>query len=728
MEPSSGTEGPSTSRSLLALVSQLTLDEKAALTAGIDLWHTAAIPRLGIKSVKLTDGPVGARGATVDHESVSPSCCMPSPTALGATFDPDLVGEVAEAVAHQARDKGARVLLAPTVNLHRHPLWGRNFEAFSEDPVLSGVLAVAYVRGAQRAGVAATIKHLVGNETEHERRTSSSVVDERTLRELYLLPFEYGVRIGNVRAVMTSYNRLNGRHLADDARLLSEVLRGEWGFEGFVMTDWWALASTTEAAAAGLDLEMPGPGRAFGPALAAAVRAGQVAEEDLDVKVLRMLGVFQAIGALDDPPEADEAPRDRPEDRALARRAAADALVLCRNDGILPLDPKTIRSLAVVGPNADRLAIMGGGSAAVRPFATRSLLEVLRERLGDDVVLHLSPVEPAEVGEVGEVGEEAILAAVELARVADVAVVVVGTNATIEREGEDRVDFELAEGQAELVKRVLQVNPRTIVIVNTGSPVALPFAEDAAAILLSWFGGEELGEAIADVLLGDAEPGGRLPTTWPIELEHTPAFGNFPTETSEVRYGEGLLLGYRWYETRRLPVRFPFGHGCSYSSFTLGAPVLSSATLEPGGTLRVELAVTNTGKRAGSEVLQCYVAPPSRNGTVPGRRFRAEKELRAFAKARLAPGERETVTLVLNERAFAYYDPADEAWATLAPRLLPSHIAPGAAAAHRTRAGWYVDPGVYELHLGRSSAAIAHVVEVTVIGSDEPLDPSVLPA
>ncbi len=326
-------------RDIPALVARLTLDEKAALTAGVDFWHTAAVPRLGIPSVKLSDGPNGARGETDSFLPATPSVCIPSATALGATWNPELVAEAGAAVARQARDKGARVLLAPTVNLHRHPLWGRNFEAFSEDPVLTAKLAVAYIRGVQEQGVIATVKHLVGNETEFERYTSSSVIDERTLRELYLLPFEHAVRVAGVLAVMTSYNRVNGRHVPDTPRFLTGILREEWGFDGLVMTDWFGLARTVDAARAGLDLEMPGPPRSFGPPLARAVRDGDVDEALLDAAVARTLGVLDRVGALDDPPPVAERPVDRPEDRALTRRAAAEGMVLLTNRDVLPLPP-----------------------------------------------------------------------------------------------------------------------------------------------------------------------------------------------------------------------------------------------------------------------------------------------------------------------------------------------------------------------------------------------------
>src|ERR1039458_8410278 len=437
-------------RDVDALVGRMTLDEKASLTAGVDSWHTGSVPRLGIPAVKFTDGPNGARGETRgDGLSITPSVCIPSETALGATWDPDLVAETAAMVARQARDKGARVLLAPTVNLHRHPLWGRNFEAFSEDPILTAKLAIGYIRGVQAQGVVATVKHFVGNETEFERNTSSSVVDERTLRELYLLPFEYAVKVADVLALMTSYNRVNGCHSSDDPRLLTDILRREWGFGGVVMTDWWALVRTLEAARAGLDLEMPGPPRSFGAALATAVRAGDVDESLLDAKVRRLLTVLNRVGALEAPVGQPERPVDRPEDRALNRRVAADALVLLSNRGVLPLAPSGLRRIALVGPNADRPVIMGGGSAGVIPHYILSPLTALRERFGDTHEI---------VHEAGA-DEAGVQRAVDLARGADAAIVIVGSDPGWETEDYDRETMDLPGQQDDLVRRILRATP-----------------------------------------------------------------------------------------------------------------------------------------------------------------------------------------------------------------------------------------------------------------------------
>jgi beta-glucosidase len=835
-------------RDISLLIAELTLDEKAQLTAGEDLWSTVAIERLGLPKVRVTDGPNGARGTTLPGQGATASVCVPCGSALGATWDPALVEAVGEMLGRETRAKGCRVLLAPTVNIHRSPLAGRNFECYSEDPLLSGQLAAAYIRGVQSQSVATTVKHFAGNDAEYQRFTMNSVIDERALRELYLVPFELAVREGGALGVMTGYNRLNGQYCAEHYWLITELLRGEWGFEGFVLSDWYAVGSTAGSAEAGLDLQMPGPARFFGPPLADAARAGQVDESLIDDQVRRLLTVFDRIGALDDPAGVPDTSADRPEHRALARRAASEAVVLLTNDGVLPLDPSSLRSLAVIGPNAARAQIMGGGSANLKPWHRTSPLEAIQARLADHVeVRHAhgadidqsvaaldiefavtlfagpawtapvageatrrssevlffgepAPGVPADVfsfraiatytptadgrhelsmvqsgrarllidGEVvldgimdppppgpelygmgsqamiataeltagkpidltieyssrhaGAVrgvkvgcrpapGSELIDEAVALAASCDAAIVIVGTNDQWESEGRDRTFLDLPGTQDELVRRVLSANPRTVVVLNTGSPVTTPWAADTPAVMQAWFGGQEMAEALVDVLTGETDPGGRLPTTYPVRVEHNPSFGNFPGENGQIRYGEGVLVGYRWYEARRLAVAFPFGHGLSYTTFHIGEPEISAEVFRPGDTLTVEVPVTNTGNRRGAEVVQCYVAPGS------SRLVRPPKELKAFAKVWLDPGETATVTLPLSDRSFAYWDPGDPEWPELAPRLAASFPFPPYSNDPKSSPGWRVDPGRYELRIGRSSLDIAHSVVITVAGT-----------
>ena len=836
------------------LVAALTLDEKAALTAGVDMWTTAAVPRLGIPAVRLTDGPNGARGTQLGPAGPT-AACLPCGSALGATWSPDVLAQVGGVLGAEARSKGARVLLAPTVNMHRSPLAGRNFECYSEDPLLAGRLAAAFVRGAQAQGVATTVKHLVGNDAEHERYTISSDIDERALREIYLRPFEVAVRDGGALGVMTSYNRVNGRWCTEQPGLLAGILRGQWGFDGFVVTDWFGVTGTTASAEAGVDLEMPGPGRAFGPALAAAVRAGDVDETLVDAQVTRLLGVFDRLGALDDRGPGDEAALDLPEHRAVARKAATESMVLLANDGLLPLDRTGLRTVALVGPNADRAQIMGGGSASLRAHYLVTPLDALRSALGDGVtVVHergcdnrkstptlggtgtsapsgagegldvnwfanadlagdpvhdshtpaadifgLEPPVPglgadgwsfrahttltpqvtgAHVFTLVQAGRGRVIVggktvidgfaerpprgtayfgmgsveveapidlvagvpvdvvvefatgrgsgavrighrppepdglldrAVAAAAAADAAVLVVGTTGEWESEGGDRPSMDLPGRQDELVRRVLAANPATVVVVNAASPVTMDWAPDARAVLQIWFGGQEMAAGLADVLLGDAEPAGRLPTTLPVRLEHNPSYGNFPGENGHVRYGEGVLVGYRWYEARHLPVRYPFGHGGSYTTFARGAPTLSGMSFAPGAgqRLTVSVPVENTGDRRGAEVVQCYVAPTA------SRLVRPPKELAGFAKVWLDPGERATVEIVLDDRSFAYWDPGQPDHPEVAQRATAVPMSGGRGAPPAP--GWKVDPGRYEVHVGTSSGAIDHVVALDVV-------------
>jgi beta-glucosidase len=808
------------------LVHELTLEEKASLTAGGDIFATAAVERLGIPRVNVTDGPSGARGQSFPGMGGVPSSCIPCGSAIGATWDPDLAQELGELVGREARDRGCLGLLAPTVNLHRSPLAGRNFECYSEDPLLSGRLAVGYVQGVQSQAVFATVKHFVANEAEFERQTINSVVDERSLRELYLLPFELAVKEGGALGIMTSYNRLNGSWLTEQRSMLVDLLRDEWGFDGLVMTDWFAVASTEVSLGAGLDLEMPGPGRELGANV-----IGRVDEADLDAAVTRYLSALDRLGILDEPTPPDEPRPQSAADRALLRRAAADATVLLRNDGVLPLAGGRV---AVIGAPAQEPRVNGGGSAGVVLHPLTSPLDALREVLDDvrfargveigrsaavvggpvlrapdgfeavttgavEATEHLDELRKLVIGLGQETGDwsmrvtgtvvpeesgtfelalaqsgrarvhldgdlvldgvehppppggsdffgmasqdltarveltagqpvevvveyekagallagfrvgfrtvdaDALLAqAVATAADADVAVVFVGTDAEWETEGRDRTTLDLPAGQDELIRRVAAVAPRTVVVVNAGAPVDLGWEDEVDAVLQCWFGGQEVGPALADVLTGAAEPGGRLPTTLPARLEHSPSHDNFPGENGELRYGEGLFMGYRGFEHRVIEPRYPFGHGLGYTSFAIDEPVVDGRT--------VRVPVTNTGGRPGSEVVQLYVAPRS------PRLVRPPKELKAFRKVRLGPGESTVVELELDDRAFAYWDPGEADRDEVAGRLSMGidGLGMGHAAPERRAPGWQVDPGVYDVLVGRSSAEITGATTITI--------------
>jgi beta-glucosidase len=806
------------------LVRELTLDEKLALTAGEDFFTTPAVERLGIPKVRLTDGPNGARGTTAfPGVGGEPATSTPCATALGATWDPDIVRRLGAVIGREALDRGCHVLLAPTLNLHRSPLAGRNFECYSEDPLLAGTLGAAYVEGVQSVGVAATPKHFVGNDAEFERMTISSEIDDRTLREIYLVPFEMVVRRAAPLALMTAYNRLNGKWLTQRPEFLTTLLRDEWGFDGIVMTDWFGMADA-QSVAAGLDLEMPGPPRAFGGALLEAVKNGTVTESAVDAAVTRLLRTWDRVGVLG-APTAEVDPRPTAPDVAvLLRRAAAQGCVLLTNDGVLPLGPAAGRRIAVIGPHATAPQIMGGGSAAVVAHPTPTFAEALGAAVGDGVELvvargceadryatvlglgvmpapegfdievfegpgfdgpavqreHVGSlrlmlvnllgrrwpegefslrakgrVVPAESGsfEIGlsqsgrtrvfldgelvldgveqpppgggadffgiasqelaapvavaagspvdvvveytragapipgfRVGartvdiDRLIDEAVAAAERCDAAVVFVGTTGEWETETRDRDSLALPGRQAELIRAVAAVNPRTVVVVNAGAPVDLSWHGEVAATLLCWFGGQELAPAVADVLTGAAEPGGRLPTTVPQRIEDSPSYGNFPGSDGVVPYEEGVFVGYRGFDARSIEPAFAFGHGLSYTTWRIDEPAPSAREFRVGEKLRISVPVTNTGERAGSHVVQCYVAP------VEPRLERPPKELKAFRRVRLEPGETQVVELTLDDRAFAYWS-----------------------------GGWTVDPGQYDILIGRSSAETEQRVSVHVV-------------
>jgi beta-glucosidase len=797
----------------------MTTAEKVAMAAGSDLWHTTPVPRLGVPRLKLSDGPSGVRGAGY---SSSRSASFPCGTALAATWNPDLVARVGRALAEEARSKGVHVLLGPNVNLHRSPLGGRSFECFSEDPHLSARLAVAYIRGVQEGGVAATVKHFVCNDTEFERFSISSEVDERTLREIYLPPFEAAIREGGAWALMAAYNRLNGVHCCEHP-LLTSLLRTEWGFDGVVMSDWWATRSTAAAASAGLDLEMPGPPQHMGEDLLEAVRSGEVPEELLDQKARRLLRLAVRTGALDETDEPDEQSPDRPEHRSLARQAAAESIVLLKNaGGVLPLAASGLRKLAVVGLNAEVPATQGGGSAHVSSHPAPSPLAAIRaacpgaavgfepgcsagvacppldQRLLDgpirlehfggtapagepvltcdapngrlrwvgspvpglegggfalrgtgrvrphvsgvhtfsiagtgpsrlyldgrllvddwddwsrsftsmdlmgeevradaslvagqpyDVTFELvagpSPVTGVRVGCAPPAPPDVLERAVRLAAESDAAVVVVGTDEDWEKEGADRPDMRLPGSQAELVHRVAEANPLTVVVVNAGSPVEMDWADRVPAVLQSWFGGEEGGAALAEVIFGRVNPSGRLPTTIPRRLEDNPTYPYPPAEGGRMPYTEGIFVGYRHYDRTGVEPRFCFGHGLSYTPFRYGPLQLERTQVTAGEPLAVWLDVANAGRRGGFEVVQLYVRDVE--SSLP----RPDRELRAFAKVWIEPGRTERVRLDLSPRSFAFWDPE--------------------------RSGWVAEPGGFELLAGSSSRDIRASARVTLV-------------
>jgi len=598
---------------------ELTRAEQVALVTGGGFWSTAAVERAGIPSVLIVDGPHGLRKQQHggDHlglgESVA-ATCFPPAAGLASSFNVDLVERVGRALGDEARAENVAVLLGPGVNIKRSPLCGRNFEYFSEDPHVSGELGAAWVRGIQSRGVGASLKHFAANNQETNRMTVSAEVDERTLREIYLPAFETIVTREQPWTVMCSYNKINGVFAAENRWLLTEVLREEWGFEGLVVSDWGAVDDRIAALDAGLDLEMPGPQASSENHLLA-----DADPQRLDESAARVEALARRVS-----PPTDG--YDAAAHHALAREAATESIVLLRNENaVLPLTPD--QSVAVIGEFARSPRFQGAGSSQVEATRVDSALDALAAR----AQVTFAP------------GHSNIAEAVELARNSDVALLFVGLPEGDESEGYDRQHLDLPPAQLELIAAVAAVNSRTVVVLTNGGVVSLePWHDSVAAIVETWLLGQAGGGAIADVLLGSANPSGRLAETIPLRLQDNPSYLNFPGENDEVRYGEGVFVGYRYYESATVAVRYPFGHGLSYTTFSY-----SDMGVDATG---VTVRVTNTGDRAGAEVVQLYVAAPAGPVRTPVR------ELRGFAKVRLEPGASATVRIALDDRSFSYYD------------------------------------------------------------------------
>lgn len=644
------------------LLTQLTLEEKAALTVGRDAWTTVPVERLGIPSVWLSDGPTGLRKVRSSEElsltNTLPATCFPTESSLAASWDVALVEEVAGAIAEEARAEGVGVLLGPGINLKRSPLGGRNFEYFSEDPVLSGRMAAAFVRGLQDRGVGACLKHFVANEHETGRMYADSIVDERTLREVYLRPFEIAVREGAPWTVMAAYNRLNGEYCVESRRLLREILVEEWGFSGIVMSDWVAVNDRVASVDAGLHLQMPGSPTAA--SVVAAVREGRLDEARLD-ELVRELLVFVERAA---PAAGPAPPPDLDAHHRLARRAASEGIVLLKNDGgLLPL-AEGGDGVALIGGFARAPRFQGAGSSEVRP----TQVESLHGELPHEIYARAYDEDGAP--------EEALLReAQEAARGARVAIVCVGLPLSHETEGVDREHIDLPGRHDALVEAVLEVQPNTVVVLTNGSAVAMPWAARVPAIVEGWLGGQGGAGAVADVVLGRVNPSGRLAETFPAALADTPSYLDFPGDgDGRSHFSDRLFTGYRSYDARGIEPLFPFGHGLSYTAFEYSGLRVDGLT--------VSLAVRNTGDRAGAEVVQLYVherAPRLR---------RPDQELRGFAKPRLEPGEQREVSFRLEPRDFASYD---------------------------TRVGtWRTDGGEFEFRVGASSRDIRARATVTL--------------
>jgi beta-glucosidase len=578
-----------------------------------------------------------------------PATCFPPAVGLGSSWDVELIERVGEALGTETAIENVSVLLGPGINIKRSPLCGRNFEYLSEDPIVSGVLGAAIVRGIQSKGVGTSLKHFAANNQENDRMRASSDVDPRPLREIYLRGFERVVEDAQPWTVMCSYNRINGVYASEDPWLLTKVLRDEWGFEGLVVSDWGAVNERVPSIAAGMDLEMPSSNGITDAQIVAAVQDGSLDESVVDVAAGRVLDLVRkaqaGVGRVEGPLDVDA-------HHALAREAAGRSIVLLKNEGdLLPLRTGE-QSVALIGAFVDQPRYQGAGSSMINPTKLDDLAMEVVARAGQDFVfqsqgfsLAVSP-DPAEV-------EQLRADAVALAAKKDVAVLFLGLPARLESEGYDREDIDLPADQLALVDAVLEVNPNTVVVLSNGGVVALPFADRVPAILEGWLLGQAGGGAIADVLLGLVNPSAKLTETIPHRLEDTPAFLDFPGEFSHVRYGEGLFVGYRWYDARRMDVAFPFGHGLSYTTFAYGS---ATAAVGAGGDIEVRATVSNTGDRAGREVVQVYTSLPGSGVQRP------QRELKAFASVALEPGESREVVLTVRRKDLAYWDIRIDGW------------------------------------------------------------------
>jgi beta-glucosidase len=632
------------------LVNRMTLEERAILLTGNGWWATHPIDRLGVPSISITDGPHGVRKSQGAGLSTSvPATCFPTASALSCSWDADLVREVGVALGEESQAINVHILLGPGINMKRSPLGGRNFEYFSEDPVLAGRLAAAYIEGVQSQGVGTSLKHYAVNNQEFERMATSSNVDERTLHEIYLPAFEIAVRDGKPWTVMSSYNLVNGVYASEHEELLRDILRGNWGFAGFVVSDWGGINDRVAGLKAGTNLEMPGSGRYNANKIIQAVQSGALSTEQLDEAVTEVLAV---ILKAHDGHKADVS-LDVDAHHALARRAASESIVLLQNvDRLLPLNVNELRRIAIIGAFARLPRYQGSGSSQVNPTKVSNAYDELVKIAGNDQKFVYAVGYNSE----GEVTERLLDEARKAAVRAEVAIVFAGLPDSYESEGFDRASLDMPLGHKQLIEAVASVQPNVAVVLMNGSAVTMQWADRVKAIVEAWLGGQAGGGAIADVLTGAVNPSGKLAETFPNSIYDTPTFPHFPARNRHANYGEGIFIGYRHYDTKNLQPLFPFGFGLSYTTFAYTGIKASASSIKDSDDLTVEVSVKNTGPVAGKEVIQLYLR--EQHPLV----LRPEKELRAFQKVALSPGEEKTVTFRLSKRDFAYYDTAVCAW------------------------------------------------------------------
>ncbi|MGR6541895.1 beta-glucosidase [Paenibacillus tundrae] len=666
-------------RNIKELVQRMTLEEKAGMCSGLDFWHLKGVERLDIPSIMVTDGPHGLRkqDSSADHLGLMasvPATCFPSAAGLASSWDTELARQVGVALGEECQAEDVAVLLGPGVNIKRSPLGGRNFEYFSEDPLLSTRMAAGHIKGVQSQGVGTSLKHFAVNNQEERRMSIDAVVDERTLREIYLASFEGAVKDAQPWTVMNSYNKVNGTYTGENEWLLTDILKDEWGHEGIVVSDWGAVNERADALAAGMELEMPASGGIGERKVIDAVENGELSLEKLDRAVERLLTlIFKAVDH-----KKENATYDKEEHHQLARKVASESMVLLKNEeSILPLQREG--SVALIGAFARKPRFQGGGSSHINPTQVDDIVDEMTRVAGEEVKLTYAPGYRIEADDV----DESLMAdAIQTAQAADTAIVFVGLPDRYESEGYDRSHLRLPDNHIRLIEEVAKVQPRVIVVLSNGSPVEMPWLPKVQAVLEAYLGGQAVGGAIADLLYGEVNPSGKLAETFPAQLSHNPSYLNFPGEGDRVDYREGIFVGYRYYDTKQIDPLFPFGYGLSYTTFEYADLTVNRTELTDQDEVQVSVRVTNTGDRAGKEIVQLYIRD------VESTVIRPAKELKAFAKIQLEPGESKVIGFTLDKRSFAYYnvDMKD----------------------------WHVETGEFEIQVGSSSRDIHLHTRVTV--------------
>ncbi|OCT12919.1 glycosyl hydrolase [Paenibacillus pectinilyticus] len=658
-------------RDIQALIAQMTLEEKAGMCSGLDFWRLKGVERLGIPTIMVTDGPHGLRkqrGGT-DHLGIFdsvPATCYPSAAGMASSWDRELIGKVGVALGEECQAEDIAVLLGPGANIKRSPLCGRNFEYFSEDPYLSSEMATSHIQGVQSQGVGTSLKHFAANNQEHRRMGVDAVVDERTLREIYLASFEGAVKNGQPWTVMSAYNKVNGTFASENSYLLTDILKEEWGHEGFVVTDWGANNNRVDGLVAGQELEMPSSGGLGDRKIVAAVLSGMLSIEALDRAVERIVRIiFMSVDQ-----KKQDASYDQDEHHRLARTVASETMVLLKNeDNLLPLAQG--KRVAVIGAFAQKPRYQGGGSSHIKPTQMDVPLEEIQKLAGDGATIVYAQGYHADKD---DLDASLIDEAVKAAREADVVIVIAGLPDRYESEGYDRKHLHMPANQNQLIEAIAGVQSNVAVVLLNGSPVEMPWIGKVKSILEAYLGGQAVGGAIADVLFGVANPSGKLAETFPMKLSDNPSFLFFPGEGNRVEYREGIFVGYRYYDTKEIKPLFPFGYGLSYTTFAYENLTIDSTEIKDTDSVNVQVTVQNTGTRAGKEVVQLYVRD------VESTVIRPSKELKGFAKIELQPGEKKTVNFTLDKRAFAYYNTQLK--------------------------DWHVETGDFDIMIGRSSEDI----------------------